>query len=247
VKRPVRYFFIFVLILGGFTAAVWLYYLPAPKPVEEIEYKEVVRRVSFTGEESLAEWEEKRLSRNSTLYTVQEMDGRGVVRAVSENSASGLYLKERLSFRDRPYVKWDWKVLKFPSRTKTETLDNKAEFDFAAQFYVLFYSRIILNSRGIQYVWTEQIPRGTIERSPYTNNVRIMVLRQGGEGEWNTEERDIAADYFELFGEELDKDVVAIAFMTDADSTGTTAEAVFADIEIGYLPAIKEETPEEDL
>ena len=243
-KRPVRYFLVLVLILGGFAAAVWLYYLPAPTPVEEIDYKEVVRSFSFRGEESLAEWEEKRLSKNATLYTVQEMDGRGFVRAVSENSASGLYLKERLSSRDRPYVKWDWKVLEFPSRTKKETLEDKAEFDFGAQFYVLFYSRMILSSRGIQYVWTEQIPKGTSDRSPYTNNVKILVLRQGGEGEWNTEERDIAADYLELFGEELDKDVVAIAFMTDADSTGTTAEALFADIEIGYLPVIKEETPE---
>jgi len=233
------------LILGGGAAAVWLYYLPAPKPVEEIDYKEIVRHVSFVDEKSLDEWEEKRLSKNETLCSVQEMDGRGVVRAVSEDSASGLYLKERLSFRDRPYVKWDWKVLKFPSRTEKETLKNKSEFDFAAQFYVLFYSRMILSSRGIQYVWTEQIPEGTSDRSPYTNNVKILVLRQGGEGEWNTEERDIAADYLELFGEELDKDVVAIAFMTDADSTGTAAEALFADIEIGYLPVIEEETLEE--
>ena len=53
--------------------------------------------------------------------------------------------------------------------------------------------------------------------------------------EWKHEERDIEEDYVELFGEKLDKDVVAISFMTDSDSTETASTAYYTDIKIGYL------------
>ena len=239
--RPVRLFFLIVIALSVSAAAVFLYYLPMPKPVEEAgdeDYREVVRRVTFTGPESLEDWDEKRLGRRSTDYSVEEIEGRVVLRASSEKSASGLYLKEKLSYKNRPYVKWDWKAVKFPEREKEESLDRKGEFDFAAQFYVLFYSRMVMSGKGIQYVWTEDIPKGTSTNSPYTKNIKILVLESGDLGEWKTEERDISADYLKLFGKELGKDVVAVAFMSDADSTGTTAEAYFADLEIGYLPVV---------
>ena len=244
--RPVRLFFPVIIALAASAVAVFLYYLPMPKPTEEKEYKEAVRRISFKDPESLEEWDEKRLGSCSTEYTVEEIDGRGVLKAVSEASASGLYLKEKLSYRDRPYVKWDWKVEKFPERKNGESLESKKEFDFAAQFYVLFYSRVMLSSQGIQYVWTEEIPVGTSKISPYTKNVKILVLESGKSEEWKTEERDISADYLELFGKKLEKDVVAVAFMTDADSTGTTAEAYFADMEMGYLPVMNTEIQEEN-
>lgn len=235
-KKPVRLILFLLCAIAGFAGAVYLYYLPLPKPTKEIDYRDIVRRVSFVSPSSLKEWEEKKLSKNKTAYTVEEDDGRMAVKAVSESGASGLYLKEKLSFRDRPFVKWKWKAVKFPVLTKKEDLASKKEFDFAAQFYVLFYSRMIMNSRAIQYVWAQELPEGTSARSPYTDNVKMLVLQTGESEEWRTEERDIASDYFELFGKELDKDVVAVAFMTDADSTGTYAEAWFADIELGYLP-----------
>jgi hypothetical protein len=243
-KRTLRLFFLLVLVLSGLALAVFLYYLPAPEPLkvrEEVEYKEIVRSISFTDAGKLEEWEEKKFSSRSTVYSIEEEDGRGVLRALSEDSASGFYLKEKFSYKDRPYVKWHWKVARFPERKEPETLQSKAEFDFAAQFYVLFYSRSIMSTQGIQYVWTEEIPEGTTDRSPYTKNIKMLVLRKGTVGEWKTEERDICRDYLELFGKELDKDIAAIAFMTDSDSTGTVAEAYFADVEVGYLPKDKAE------
>jgi hypothetical protein len=245
VKKPIRFLLFFISAVAILSAGVYLYYLPVPKDAEEKDYKDIVRRISFDTAESLDEWDEKRLSRHSTDYFVESIDGRGVLKAVSEKGASGLYLKETLSFRDRPYVKWSWRALKFPERKEKENFASKEEFDMAAQFYVLFQSRMMLNAKAIQYVWAHEIPEGAVASNPYTDNVKIMVLQTGESGEWKAEERDIAADYEKLFGTELDKDVAAIALMTDADSTGTRAEAYFADIEIGYLPVTGTGVPEE--
>lgn len=203
-----------------------------------------VRKFSFTDPSELDEWEEKKFARNSTEYSLIEFDGRPCVRAYSDNSASALYLKEELSHRGGPFVRWDWKVLKFPERERKETITDRAEFDFAMQFYVVFHARSIFNARAIQYVWTETIPEGTFSDSPFTGNVKVLVLRTGNMGVWKTEERDIAADYLKLFGEELDRDVMAVSFMTDADSVGSTAEALITDIELGYMPLPGPHSPE---
>lgn len=240
-----RVFFRCVFILAGLIAAaalaVHLYFLPFPEPPEEeVDYREVVRFIDFSSADPLKEWEEKSFARIKTDYFVDSSEEKTFLRAVSENSSSAMYLRERLSWQDRPYAKWDWKVIKFPEREGEETIDSRNEFDLAAHFYVLFHSRFIMNTRAIQYVWVEHLPEGTWAVNPYARNLRIKVLRSGDPGEWRTEERDIAADYLELFGEELDRDVVAIAFMSDSDNTESSAEALLANIELGYLPLPEE-------
>ncbi len=196
-----------------------------------------VREFSLADQGSLAGWDEKALAPGETDYTLTELDGRKCLKASASDSASAFFYKEKLSFAERPFVAWDWKAGSFPARKSAESLDKKQEFDFVAQFYVIFYSRFFLKTKALLYVWTENIPAGTRGESPYTPNVKILVLESGPSDGWKREERDIAADYSTLFGEALDKDVVAVSFMTDADSTDSTAEAYFADVKLGYLGA----------
>jgi hypothetical protein len=67
--------------------------------------------------------------------------------------------------------------------------------------------------------------------------VKLLVLESGPSEAWKHEDRDIAADYSTLFGGVLERDVVAVAFMTDADSTDSAASAYYRDVKIGYLGA----------
>ena len=60
------------------------------------------------------------------------------------------------------------------------------------------------------------------------------MLESGPSEEWMSEKRDIYADYERLFGEKPKLDIGAIAFMTDADSTKTSARAVYDEIRIGF-------------
>jgi len=196
-----------------------------------------VRNFSFSAPESLAQWEEKVLARNGkkTDYSLGEQAARKCLKASANDSASALFYKENLSHEDEPFVSWDWYAEKFPDRERPEALDKKQDFDFAAQFYVIFYSRFFLKTKAIQYVWTQSIPAGTTADNPYTPNVKVLVLESGAPEAWKHEERNISADYSTLFGEKLDKDIVAVSFMTDSDSTASTATAYFDNVKIGYM------------
>jgi hypothetical protein len=238
-----------ILFAGVFLVAcvfviVAVLFLLRRRPLE-VPFEETIKSFKFSSEKSLNEWEEKVLSKNSTLYSVTEYGGKDCVKAESKDSASTLYFRQKLLYARNPVVSWDWKAEDFPDRKKKEELKKKSEFDFVAQVYVIFYARFFLNAKAIQYVWTEDVPKGTVSDSPYTKKVKILVLESGPSDTWKHEKRDIREDYRELFGEELDKDVMAISFMTDSDSTGTEAVAYFSNIELGYLGK-EEASPETD-
>jgi len=107
----------------------------------------VLANFPFVSESELDHWQEKTLAGKATEYTMVKEDDINCIKAVSEDSASTLYYRKKYSFAKDPYVSWDWKVAKFPTRKKQETLSKKSEFDFAAQVYVVFHAKFFLNAR----------------------------------------------------------------------------------------------------
>ena len=196
---------------------------------------EVVGKFTFLPEHGLDGWDEKNFSRNTTEYGLINKDGIGCLKAESDNSASALFFRQKLFFERRPFISWDWRVEEFPVHKCAENLEKKKSFDFAAQVYVIFYDRFLTRAKALQYVWTRDVSKGTVVKSPYTRNIKVVVLESGGADEWNSEKRDISGDYEQFFGEPLEKDVMAISFMTDSDSTDSRAVAYYKNVEIGYL------------
>jgi hypothetical protein len=107
--------------------------------------------------------------------------------------------------------------------------------DYAARIYVIFPSWIFSNIKSIEYVWSDDLPKGTIITSPYFSNIKLIVVESGKKGndEWVNEERNIYEDYKRAFGTSPGG-VGAIAVMTDTDNTLSTAEALYTDIKVGY-------------
>jgi hypothetical protein len=206
---------------------------PEGEPGKE-EYR-VIKLFDFSSDGDLSQWEEKALASKKTDYTLAELDGSSCIKAVSEDSASALFFKRRISFEGDPYIAWDWKAELFPEKQKEESLRDKDEFDFVGQVYVIFYAAFYLNAEAIQYVWSSELAEGMKADSPYTGKVKLLVLESGPAEGWKHEMRNIAEDYRELFGRELDTDLMAISFMTDADSTSTRSVAYFDNIQVGYL------------
>jgi len=235
VRRPQRSFIVVSLIVAALIAVLGIrIFLWVKKPAEIVK-REEVKRFSFSSASDLDELDEKALARKKTDYSIGVHEGKNCIKAVSEDSASSLYYKRRFSYKKRPFLSWDWKAEVFPSLKHKEALNKKAEFDFVAQVYVIFYNRFFLKAKCIQYVWTVETPVGTVCHSPYTKNVMLMVLESGPSDQWKHEQRDIRKDFRDLFGAELDKEIDAIAFMTDADSSSSRAVAYYSNIVIGYL------------
>jgi hypothetical protein len=209
---------------------------PAPKrPVEPKYRMELLKWFQFSDREDLREWEEK-VFKGRVSYLVENENASSFVKADSQGAASALYYKIKLD-RDRdPVISWRWRVDKFPDKTRPESLESQEEHDFAARVYVIFPAMFILNSKVLEYIWAKDLAVGTSGTSPYSQNIKLLVLEKGQPepGEWRFEERDIIADYIKAFGRTPDKDIGAIAFMTNAEHTGSVADARYDDIKVGY-------------
>ncbi|MDD5680699.1 MAG: DUF3047 domain-containing protein [Candidatus Omnitrophica bacterium] len=188
---------------------------------------------SFSDKDSLQEWNEKILN-GRTTYTIESAEGESYVRAVSDNSCSAMYYQIKLDPNRHPFLSWRWHASVFPDKPSPDNLCSKAEDDYAARMYVIFPAIFFANSKALEYVWVKDSMLGTITSSPYSANIKVIVLESGAKAEWMREERDIYNDYVEAFGTKPTLEIGAISFMCDSDSTKSKAEAFLDDIKIFY-------------
>ena len=190
-----------------------------------------LKQFTFDEDKSLDKWR-KMILNGEVDYTLMKYGDQGYVKAFSEKTCSALYYRVRFALKSYPLLKWKWRVLQFPDMAGADTAEEKD--DYAARIYVIFPFLSFSSSKFLEYVWVEDIPVGTIIESPCGDNVKILVVKSGKapEGEWFIETRNIYQDYIMMFGKEPSRKAGAIAIMCDADSTMTTAEALFDDIAI---------------
>jgi len=197
---------------------------------------ELVKAFPFTEENALKEWEEK-IFKNKVVYRIEKAADLSFVRANATDAASALYYRIRMDAKAKhPAVSWKWHVEKFPAKRLPENLETQDEDDFAARVYVIFPAFFFTNSKVLEYIWAEKLPVGTIGTSPYSENIKIFVLKSGAAnpGEWFAEDRDIMEDYRKAFGRSPEHDIGAVAFMTNTEHTGSSADAVYDEINLGY-------------
>ena len=192
-----------------------------------------------------------------TSYTLVNDKNIKVIKAKSTESASGLTKKVSFNPKEYPYLSWRWKVNKAIPGTD---VNSKSGDDYAARIYVMFkydlkdlpedeQSRVnwykFFNGKlpplaTLNYIWGNKMAVGKIVSSPYTQRVKMVVVRNihSALQQWHVEERNIYEDYMKAFGEEP-KDVISVAIMTDTDNTSAMAESYFGDIIVSKMPTLK--------
>lgn len=178
-------------------------------------------------------WEEKSF-KGHTLYTVVAEGAGQVLRAQSQDSASGLIFKKEYDLKHYPRLAWRWKVDNILQKGDER---SKAGDDYAARVYVIFPHWFAPKTRSINYIWANKLPKGEFVPNPFFGNAVMLALQSGPGrlGEWLSEERDVAADYRRLFGEEPPL-VGGVAIMTDTDNTGEAAVAYYDDLRLLSAP-----------
>lgn len=182
-----------------------------------------------------------------TQYEVVKDDGRLVVKAISEASASGLTKEVRIDPRDYPIVHWRWKV---ENLLTTSDATRKDGDDYPARLYITFEydpdkvsvgkklkykaGRVLFGDipiGAINYVWERKAPVGALIDNAYTDFVKMVVVESGPQklGVWIDEERNIYQDYKKAFGEEPPM-INGVAIMSDTDNTKERATAYYGDI-----------------
>jgi len=181
-----------------------------------------------------------------TDYSLVKEDGSVVVKAVAENSASGLFREISIDPRDYPLIQWTWKVSDVIEKSDVR---SKQGDDYPARVYVTFadessgfFGRLKNKavemiygrtppSAAVNYIWARTEPVGTIVPNAYTDRAMMFVVESGDEklGQWIREERNVLKDFERAFNGPPPK-ITGVAIMTDTDNTGESATAYYGDI-----------------
>ncbi len=164
-----------------------------------------------------------------TDYSVEAGDVRHV-RAVAAGSASALYRDIEIDLNATPYLQWSWQVEHLPAVDAVET--KKRGDDYGARIYVVregLFGK--LTAEALNYVWSQRQPTGSHWPNAFTDRTVMWSVERGDEhlGEWMSYTRDVRADWREAFGENIER-LDGVAIMTDADNSGSRAEARYGTI-----------------
>lgn len=165
-----------------------------------------------------------------TDYRIDSYQDRLSIRAEGQRSATGLALPVDFDAEACPFLEWDWRVEKQPEDTSPYEL---ARDDGAAAILVMFGDPGSLGAPRavptLRYLWTTAaVPEETIIDSPSQPGVlRSIVVESGVESPlaWQSERRDLVADYQAAFGRLPESNVRAVVLFTDNDNTQQPAVA----------------------
>ena len=165
-----------------------------------------------------------------TDYAVTNEGTNFFLRATASNSCSALMTKLNCKPPAHLFLRWRWKIDHTPTNATDRTLSN---YDHAARVLIAF-DTLIGPPRSINYLWANTEKIGTAMSHPLMSRAQMLVLETGNAraGEWITEERDVTADWQQLFGKKAMSKIVGLGVLTDTDSTQTQATAGYADIEL---------------
>ncbi|PXX92684.1 hypothetical protein DIT71_05760 [Marinobacter vulgaris] len=236
--------------LNGLLASLILPILAVPAQADNDD-DSLVR--AFSAMTSLEDgWEPlefPKIDRHSRYRLVQD-NGEQVVKATTDNSASGLIARVSVEPGESLILRWRWKVSNVFEQGDARTKEGD---DYPARIYVAFefepeeagfFERAKrktvevlfgeeLPGNALNYIWANRLPVGEIVVNPFTDTTMMVAVNSGesNSGEWVTVERDIVADYKEAFGRTPPK-LAGVAIMSDSDNTGESATAWYGDIQL---------------
>lgn len=183
-----------------------------------------------------------------TAYDLVEDDGKVVLHAVSDGSASALGVPTRIDVAKTPMIAWRWKVAGLihgadhgvaskedaPARLMLTFDGDKGKLPLTDRTTIGLVSKVYgrdLPYATLMYVWSNDAPVGTVIANPHTKRIRMLVASsgKGGVGAWQSVRRNLREDYRKAFGEEPGP-LTSIAAFTDTDNTRSRVEAWYGDI-----------------
>jgi hypothetical protein len=186
--------------------------------------------------------------KRETAYSARFADGRWVLHAQSERSASMYRRAVRIEPGQLGKVTFSWKVgslLADADVRHSETEDAVARvllaFDgdparLSARTRMMFDLAQTLSGEPppfatLMYVWDNRTDVESLVHNKRSDRIRKIVLESGPAhlGQWRHYERDVRADYRRAFGEDPGP-LIGVAVMTDSDNTQSQAEAWYGEI-----------------
>ena len=182
-------------------------------------------------------------------FALVSVEGKTVLKVDSNNSAGGMAVPvSLLGAQASTTLQWRWKVDRLLDKAD---MDEKLADDHSARLYVFFdvpleslpfadrtkiklarsISGIDVPTAALCYVWDNKHRVGYTAWSPFTRQLRKVVLQSGPSaiGQWRLEARDVAADFKEAFGFEAPA-ITGVSVGNDTDNTEDRVTSWFGDV-----------------
>lgn len=183
-----------------------------------------------------------------TRYDVVERDGRRVLHALADRSASGLRCDVDADPCERPWLTWEWRTDTVNlAATVTVAERDDAPLRVAVGFQgdlstlsvrELLFGDLVEALTGytmpfatLMYVWDGQAPRESVAAYSRSNRIRYLVVESGagGTGRWLSYRRNVVDDYRRVFGTAPGR-ISDVGILTDSDDLKTNSEAWYGDL-----------------
>ena len=196
----------------------------------EIGVANEIKAFDFTEAElSQLEVRKVRGADNKTNYSIGSNDNGNYLKAVADNSASGLGKEAKIDLNKTPFINITWKVEKDLFGIKEDT---KKGHDFAARVFVVKKTGATpLSNRAINYVFSSNREIGFSSPSPYTKKSidNVLSTTKKNLNEWVTVKANVKEDFkkfHDLDVNELD----GLAIMSDTDNSKMKSVAYFQNV-----------------
>lgn len=177
----------------------------------------------------LSGWQTKEFL-GQTEYRLISLEGKRVLQAEANASASGLFKEVEIDLKATPFLNWEW-MLQKPLPPLQET--TKAGDDYGARIYIVVKGGLLFwKTRALNYVWSSSQPKESVWPNAFAGkNAMLLAVRSAEDStnRWYQEKRNVYQELKKVFGEEIDS-IDAIAIMTDSDNSKGTTRAVYGDI-----------------
>ena len=166
---------------------------------------------------------------NKTTYSVGTNENGNFLKAVAENSASGLGKEIKINLDKTPFINITWKIEKDLKGIKEDT---KKGHDFAARvFAVKKTGATPLSNRAINYVFSSNNKVGKSWQSPYTKKSidNVLATTIDNLNEWVTVKSNVKEDFLKFHNLDVNE-LDGLAIMSDTDNSKKKSVAYFQNI-----------------
>lgn len=196
-------------------------------------------------------------NKKKTGYRLDVDQGKTVLRAEANSSASGLAVPLQPKDVDDLQISWSWKALgeiatanntsatadDAPLRLMLAFDGDKSKLSLKEQMASEMASLISgqpIPYATLMYIWSAKSNLGSIITNAHTSRVRMLVVdsREAPVGMWRFHSRNIAEDFQKVFGENPGP-LIGVGVLTDTDNTKTVVDAIYGDIELSEKNKVK--------
>ena len=193
-------------------------------------YAENVKVFEFTKEEyETLKVRKIRGADNKTEYSIGKNENGNFLKAISNNSGSGLGKEIKIDLNKTPYLNITWKVEKDLNGINER---SKKGHDYAARVFVVKKTGATpLSNRAMNYVFSSNEEVGVYHPSPYTKKSIDYVLATTKDhlNEWVSVKTNVKEHFKKFHNLDLDE-INGLAIMSDTDNSKLSSVAYFQDI-----------------